>query len=174
MRPLRRALHRRREKFKVEVPLNSPEVPKDGVSVGALGRASDTSPAEEGPFRNACPAMSPLPLPRVGPPGCWRVLEAVVQTMGGIDQRAVTPVWTVKIPWGDIRRRPKVGGDESARDRLGVIRLNGRQPQTLTEMRVRVPRAAKLQGKHALYFVFESKTPDQSLCELEDFVFARR
>ena len=58
--------------------------------------------------------------------------------------------------------------------RLGVIRLNGRQPQTLTEMRVRVPRAAKLQGKHALYFVFESKTPDQSLCELEDFVFARR
>ena len=67
--------------------------------------------------------MSPLPLPRVGTPGCWRVLEAVVQTMGGIDQRAVTPVWTVKIPWGDIRRRSKVGGDESARDRLGVIRL---------------------------------------------------
>ena len=58
--------------------------------------------------------------------------------------------------------------------RLGVIRLNGRQPQELTELRARVPRAARLQGKHALYFVFESKTPDQSLCELEDFVFARK
>ena len=58
--------------------------------------------------------------------------------------------------------------------RLGVIRLNGRQKQTLTQMCARVPKAAGLQGKHALYFVFESKTPDQSLCEIEDFVFARR
>ena len=58
--------------------------------------------------------------------------------------------------------------------RLGVIRLNGHQKQTLTQMSARVPKAARLQGKHALYFVFESRTPDQSLCEIEDFVFARR
>ncbi len=58
--------------------------------------------------------------------------------------------------------------------RLGVIRLNGHQKQTLTQMCARVPKAARLQGKHALYFVFESRTPDQSLCEIEDFVFARR
>ena len=58
--------------------------------------------------------------------------------------------------------------------RLGVIHLNGHQKQTLTQMCARVPKAARLQGKHALYFVFESRTPDQSLCEIEDFVFARR
>ena len=58
--------------------------------------------------------------------------------------------------------------------RLGVIRLNGHQKQTLTQMCACVPKAARLQGKHALYFVFESRTPDQSLCEIEDFVFARR
>ena len=57
--------------------------------------------------------------------------------------------------------------------RLGVIKLSGKQPQQLTMLRARVPRAAKLRGKHALYFVFESGTPDRSLCELEDFVFAR-
>lgn len=58
--------------------------------------------------------------------------------------------------------------------RLGTIRLNGRQPQELTQMSARVPRAARLRGKHALYFVFESRTPGQSLCELDDFVFVRR
>ncbi|MCR4824840.1 MAG: family 43 glycosylhydrolase [Bacteroidales bacterium] len=58
--------------------------------------------------------------------------------------------------------------------RLGVIRLNGRQPQECVEMCARVPKARRLQGKHALFFVFESDTPDRSLCELEDFVFARR
>jgi len=78
------------------------------------------------------------------------------------------------IPQG-VKGRIVVMADHPVHGRkLSVIRLNGRQPQTLTELRVRVPRAAKLQGKHALYFVFESKTPDQSLCELEDFVFARR
>jgi hypothetical protein len=41
------------------------------------------------------------------------------------------------------------------------------------ELCARVPKAARLQGKHALFFVFESDTPDASLCELEDFVFAR-
>ena len=58
--------------------------------------------------------------------------------------------------------------------RLGVIRLSGREPQKLIEKCARVPKAPRLMGKHALYFVFESDTPDASLCELEDFVFVRR
>lgn len=57
--------------------------------------------------------------------------------------------------------------------RLGVIRLNGREPQEIVEKCARVPKVCKMWGKHALYFVFESKTQDQSLCELEDFVFVR-
>ena len=58
--------------------------------------------------------------------------------------------------------------------RLGAVKLSGKQPQQLTTLRARVPKAVKLRGKHALYFVFESGTPDRSLCELEDFVFARK
>ena len=59
--------------------------------------------------------------------------------------------------------------------RLGVIRLNGRQNGKIVEKCVRVPKSVVyMTGKHALYFVFESDTPDASLCELEDFVFTRR
>ena len=58
--------------------------------------------------------------------------------------------------------------------RLGVIKLSGREPQEVIQKCARVPKAAKLQGKHALYFVFESDTPDRSICELEDFVFSRK
>ena len=58
--------------------------------------------------------------------------------------------------------------------RLGVIRLSGREPEKVVEKCARVPRAPQMTGKHALYFVFESDTPDRSLCELEDFVFVRR
>jgi hypothetical protein len=58
--------------------------------------------------------------------------------------------------------------------RLGVIKLGGKTSDTPVELCARVPKAKKLQGKHALYFVFESATPDRSMCELEDFVFARR
>ena len=58
--------------------------------------------------------------------------------------------------------------------RLGVIKLSGREPQKIVQKCARVPKVTKLTGKHALYFVFESDTPDQSLCELEDFVFARK
>lgn len=57
--------------------------------------------------------------------------------------------------------------------RLGVIKLKGNSAETPVEYCARVPKAARLQGKHALFFVFESETPDTSLCELEDFVFAR-
>ena len=55
--------------------------------------------------------------------------------------------------------------------RLGVIRLSGRQPQERTQLRACVRRARRLSGKHALFFVFESATPDRSLCELEGFAF---
>ena len=55
--------------------------------------------------------------------------------------------------------------------RLGVIRLSGRQPQERTRLRTCVRKARRLSGKHALFFVFESATPDRSLCELEGFVF---
>ena len=58
--------------------------------------------------------------------------------------------------------------------KLGVIKLSGKQPKQPVTLSARVPKAVKLQGKHALFFVFESNTPDVSLCELEDFVFARR
>ena len=58
--------------------------------------------------------------------------------------------------------------------RLGVIRLRRRERQEIVQKCVRVPEAPSLTGKHALYFVFESNTPDRSLCELEDFVFVRR
>ncbi|MCR4859836.1 MAG: family 43 glycosylhydrolase [Bacteroidales bacterium] len=55
--------------------------------------------------------------------------------------------------------------------RLGTLRLNGRQTREPVEMRVCVRRARRLSGKHALFFVFESDTPDRSLCELEGFRF---
>ena len=58
--------------------------------------------------------------------------------------------------------------------KLGVIKLSGKQPLEKVTLSARVRKAAKLKGKHALYFVFESETPDVSLCELEDFVFARK
>lgn len=58
--------------------------------------------------------------------------------------------------------------------RLGTIKLSGKEPQEVTDKVARVRKARRLKGKHALYFVFESETPDASLCELEDFVFARR
>ena len=58
--------------------------------------------------------------------------------------------------------------------RLGVIKLKGKASDKAVQLCARVPKAAKLQGKHALYFVFESDTQDASLCELEDFVFSRR
>ena len=57
--------------------------------------------------------------------------------------------------------------------RLGIIKLKGNSSEKPVEYCARVPKAARLQGKHALFFVFESETPDASLCELEDFVFAR-
>ena len=71
-------------------------------------------------------------------------------------------------PW------PEQGGR-----RLGTLRLSGREREELTTRRVRVRPVRRLQGPHALYFVFEgtgeTTTPEApSLCDLHAFVFARR
>ena len=57
--------------------------------------------------------------------------------------------------------------------RLGSFRLSARRKQVPTRLRTCVRKARRLSGKHALFFVFESDTPDVSLCELENFVFLR-
>ncbi len=77
------------------------------------------------------------------------------------------------IPQGVKGRIVVMADDPQTGTRLGAFRLSGRQPQERTRMRTCVRRARRLTGKHALFFVFESATPDRSLCELEDFVFTR-
>lgn len=56
---------------------------------------------------------------------------------------------------------------------IGVLRLSGKKSDSPEEYRISVRRARKLKGKHAIYFLFESRTPGQSLCEFEDFVFSK-
>ena len=56
---------------------------------------------------------------------------------------------------------------------LGEIALKADAPQELTELSTRLSKTRKLKGKHALFFVFESATEGQSLCELHDFIFTR-
>ena len=108
------------------------------------------------------------------------------------------------VPQG-VRGRIVVMADSPWKDRggrrLGVIRLSGREPQELTTVRARVRPVRRLQGKHAIYFVFEGSSavmpdpighpdpqgtpgpagddapgvmPNPSLCELHAFTFARR
>ena len=58
--------------------------------------------------------------------------------------------------------------------RLGTLRLSGRERPELTTRRVHVRAARRLQGPHALYFVFEGDgSQDASLCDLHAFVFTR-
>ena len=56
---------------------------------------------------------------------------------------------------------------------LGSIELTADMPQESAEMAVSLPDLKTFPGKHALFFVFSSKTKEQSLCTLEDFVFER-
>jgi hypothetical protein len=44
-------------------------------------------------------------------------------------------------------------------------------PKTSTEVTIDVPTLSEMTGKHAIYFLFLSDTPDKSLCTLEDFTF---
>ena len=54
---------------------------------------------------------------------------------------------------------------------VGTIALKADMPKSSTELTVTVPELAKLTGKHAIFFVFQSDTKEKSLCTLEDFVF---
>ena len=54
---------------------------------------------------------------------------------------------------------------------VGTIALKADMPKNSTELTVSVPELAKLTGKHAIFFVFQSDTKEKSLCTLEDFVF---
>ena len=54
---------------------------------------------------------------------------------------------------------------------VGTIALKADMPKNSTELTVTVPEIAKLTGKHAIFFVFQSDTKEKSLCTLEDFVF---
>ena len=54
---------------------------------------------------------------------------------------------------------------------LGTINLTADMPQESTELSVPLPALADLTGKHALFFVFQSETKEQSICTLEDFAF---
>ena len=54
---------------------------------------------------------------------------------------------------------------------VGTIALKADMPKSSTELTVSVPEIAKLTGKHAIFFVFQSDTKEKSLCTLEDFVF---
>ena len=54
---------------------------------------------------------------------------------------------------------------------LGKIKLKSNMPQLSTETVTSLSSLGKLKGKHALFFVFESKTKGKSICKLEDFIF---
>lgn len=54
---------------------------------------------------------------------------------------------------------------------LGTIELKADMPQTPTEMSAVLPSLGEMSGKHALFFVFHSDTPEKSLCTLMDFMF---
>ena len=54
---------------------------------------------------------------------------------------------------------------------LGTISLRADMPQTPTEVSADLNGADKLQGKHAIFFIFKSETKEQSLCTLHDFAF---
>ena len=74
------------------------------------------------------------------------------------------------------RMRVMVDAPDAARGGkcIGVLKFSGKETQLPAHAVVRVPRARRLQGKHALFLVFESDTPEASLCELDEFVFIRR
>ena len=54
---------------------------------------------------------------------------------------------------------------------LGTLELRADMPQSDTVFSVDLPTIEKLDGKHAIFFVFKSETKEKSLCRLHDFVF---
>ena len=54
---------------------------------------------------------------------------------------------------------------------LGRVKINKRKHQEMTELKVRVRKARKLKGKHALYLRFTASEPDTSLCDFHYLQF---
>ena len=63
---------------------------------------------------------------------------------------------------------PARGGIE-----LGSFDLWADMPQEMTEIGTNLSKVRGLKGKHALFYVFESDTKEQSLCELHYLVFTK-
>ena len=63
---------------------------------------------------------------------------------------------------------PARGGIE-----LGSFDLRADMPQEMTEIGTRLSKVRGLKGKHAVFYVFESDTKEQSLCELHYLVFTK-
>ena len=56
---------------------------------------------------------------------------------------------------------------------FGTITLAHDTPRWQTEWTIDVPNLKGVKGKHPLFFVFHSATPDKSICELHDFQFMK-
>jgi hypothetical protein len=56
--------------------------------------------------------------------------------------------------------------------KVGSFDLKADMPKTSTEVAIDVPVLAEMTGKHAIFFVFSSKTKEKSMCTLEDFAFS--
>ncbi len=56
---------------------------------------------------------------------------------------------------------------------LGHAQLSVNIPQKMTDLRIAIPQAAKLKGKHALFFRFHVDSPATSLCDLHFLQFVK-
>ena len=54
---------------------------------------------------------------------------------------------------------------------LGTLQLKADMPQTVTDMKVKLPEIGSLEGKHAVFFKFSSPVKEKSLCRLESLRF---
>ena len=54
---------------------------------------------------------------------------------------------------------------------LGTIELRADMPQTATDMKVKLPDLANMEGKHAIFLKFSSLVKEKSICTLNSIVF---
>ena len=54
---------------------------------------------------------------------------------------------------------------------LGTLEIKADMPHVPTDLSVRIPAAADLTGKHAIFLKFESDRPDTSICVLNTLIF---
>lgn len=54
---------------------------------------------------------------------------------------------------------------------LGTLEIKADMPQVPTELSVKIPEAADLTGKNAIFLKFESERPDTSICVLNTLIF---